>query len=92
MDRLSYFYLELTTDINKLHAFNMSAENRRHMLTEAQIDNADELLTMDKETLRQTLAKELIKQTGDWKGLNMAAGNSDNKGNWGKPRKEHKFN
>ncbi len=92
MDRVSNFYLELTTDINKLHAFNLSAENRRQMLTEAQIDNADELLTMDKETLRQTLAKELIKQTGEWQGLDNVSDNDDNKGNWGRPRKEHKFN
>lgn len=81
MDRLSNFYLEMATDVNKLHTFNLSQDNRRAMLEQAGIENIDSILTMDKESLRQTLAKALIEQTDDWQGLDKASANSDNKDN-----------
>ncbi len=84
MDNLSRFYLEMATDANKLHAFNLSTDNRRAMLEQAGVKDIDNILTMDKESLRQMLAKALIKQTGDWQGLDKAAGNGDNKDNIGR--------
>ncbi|GGD51193.1 hypothetical protein [Lacimicrobium alkaliphilum] len=84
MDNLSRFYLELATDANKLHAFNLSQANRQQMLEQAGIEECHDILEMDKEALRQMLAKKLIEQTGDWKGLDKASDNDDNKNNIGR--------
>lgn len=81
MDNLSRFYLDMATDANKLHAFNSDAKGRRAMLEQAGIEDIDKILSMDKESLRQTLAKALIEQTGDWQGLECNAANDDNKNN-----------
>ncbi|WP_088330009.1 hypothetical protein [Lacimicrobium sp. SS2-24] len=84
MDNLSRFYLELATNTNKLQTFNLSEDNRRVMLEQAGVKDIDNILNMDKENLRQTLAKALIEQTGDWQGLDNTAGNDDNKNNIGR--------
>jgi hypothetical protein len=84
MDNLSRLYLQLATDANKLHAFNLSEDNRRTMLRQAGIKDIDSILAMDKESLRQMLARALIKQTGDWQGLDKTSDNEDNKNNIGR--------
>lgn len=84
MDNLSRFYLQLATDTNKLHAFNLSEDNRRTMLQQAGIEQCENILAMDKESLRQMLAKKLIEQTGDWQGLDNTSDNEDNKNNIGR--------
>ncbi|MBN7819408.1 hypothetical protein [Bowmanella yangjiangensis] len=90
MDNLSRFYIELATDANKLNIFNTGntaeelASNRRRLLSEAGVENAEQLLAMDSETLRQRMASALIASTGDWKGLENSSANSDNKDNIGR--------
>ena len=84
MDNLSRFYLQLATDANKLQAFNLSEDNRRTMLQQAGVKDIDNILNMDKESLRQMLAKKLIEQTGDWQGLDKTSDNDDNKNNIGR--------
>lgn len=84
MDNLSRFYLDLATDASKLHAFNLSQTTRREMLEQAGIEACNDILAMDKESLRQMLAKKLIEQTGDWQGLDNTSDNDDNKNNIGR--------
>ncbi|WP_102797171.1 hypothetical protein [Bowmanella denitrificans] len=87
MDNLSRFYLELATNASKLDAFNNGSNaaelvaNRQRLLAEAGVEDADKLLTMDSESLRQSMAKTLISITGDWKGLEKSSSNKDNKSN-----------
>ncbi|GGO64492.1 hypothetical protein [Bowmanella pacifica] len=87
MDNLSRFYIELATNAGKLNAFNSGsnaaelAANRRRLLADAGVEDAEQFLSMDSETLRQKMAKALILNTKDWQGLEKTAGNKDNKSN-----------
>lgn len=87
MDNLSRFYIELATNAGKLNAFNSGsnaaelAANRRRLLTDAGVEDAQQFLSMDSETLRQRMAQVLILNTNNWQGLEKTAGNKDNKSN-----------
>lgn len=82
MDNLSRFYIELSTNADKLTAFNCAdSKTKRLMLETAGVDDIEHILSQNEESLRKTLASNLISNTGQWHSIETNAGNTDNRDN-----------
>lgn len=84
MDNLSRFYLDMSTNASKAQKFEQATLAQRElMLSEAGVENASDILALDADQLRKTMALSLIAETDSWEGLDNNAGNADNKNNIG---------
>jgi len=87
MDKLSQFYIELSTDAAKLALFNHGAseseiaDNRQNMLTAAGIEHGGDIIFLSQLQLQQLMAKHLGKQREQWGSLKNQAANTTNTDN-----------
>ncbi|TQV85801.1 hypothetical protein [Aliikangiella coralliicola] len=84
MDKLSQFYLDLSTDASKLELFNSGktveevAENRKKILSKAGIKESDEIISLTQSQLKDLMAKKLSSVSSDWSNLEKSATNGQN--------------
>jgi hypothetical protein len=87
MDKLSQFYIDLSTDMEKMAQFNhgetqsMLTQNRRKMLSAAGVEAVEDIIHLDQKQLQALMTKQLSEQTSEWSNLNSLAPNSDNNDN-----------
>ncbi len=71
MDKLTQFFSELLTNVDKLDRFNAGssrheiAGNRKNMLKAAGVDHAEEITKMDAKDLKELMEKGLYANTGN---------------------------
>ncbi len=71
MDKLTQFFSELLTNVDKLDRFNSGssegeiASNRQRMLSAAGVKHAEEIIGMAAQDLQKLMEKELAQKTGD---------------------------
>ncbi|MET1255451.1 hypothetical protein [Aliikangiella maris] len=84
MDKLSNFYLELSTNATKMARYNRGAneqevfKNRRSMLESEGIEASDEIISLSQSQLHEILAQHLGNSNEQWRDLKNYAGNTDN--------------
>ncbi len=84
MNKLMNFYLELSTDAEKMALFNSGfnneevAQNRSRMLSDAGIEDCDYLTSLTQTQLHEEMGKQLSSQEPEWSQYNNYAGNTDN--------------
>ena len=86
MDKLSQFYIELSTNVEKMTMFNCGSndleisQNRQKMLQASGIDDSEEIIKMSQQQLQRTIERNLGEQSDKWANLTSQVPNSgDNK-------------
>ncbi|MCW8878616.1 MAG: hypothetical protein OQJ89_12260 [Kangiellaceae bacterium] len=82
MDKLSRFYLELSTDASKLARFNEGntpqeiAKNRSKMLADAGVDANDEVIQLSQDQLSKLMVENLAQSDSQWNNIHKSANNN----------------